>query len=112
LKILAIAALVICGFVFVGDSHARWTPLLDRQPSLGLLARVGAAMTPVMFAYGGWQTASFVAGEMREPRRDLARGIIFGVIGVMLLYMAVNFVYLHALGANGLAQTTTPATSR
>ena len=111
LKILAIAALVVCGLVFVGDSHAQWTPLLDRQRSLGLLASMGAAMTPVMFAYGGWQTASFVAGEMREPRRDLARGIIFGVIGVMLLYMAVNFVCLHALGADGLAQTTTPASS-
>jgi APA family basic amino acid/polyamine antiporter len=72
---------------------------------------MGAAMTPVMFAYGGWQTASFVAGEMREPRRDLARGIIFGVIGVMFLYMAVNFVCLHALGADGLASTTTPASS-
>lgn len=111
LKILAIAALVVCGLVFVGGSHAHWTPLLDRHVSLGLVASMGAAMTPVMFAYGGWQTASFVAGEMREPRRDLARGIIFGVIGVMLLYMAVNFVCLHALGADGLVQTTTPASS-
>lgn len=111
LKILAIAALVVCGLAFVGDSHAQWTPLLDRPPSLGLLASVGAAMTPVMFAYGGWQTASFVAGEMREPRPDLARGIIFGVIGVMFLYTAVNFVCLYALGADGLAQTTTPASS-
>ena len=111
LKILAIAALVVCGLVFVGGSRAQWTPLLDRDVSLGLVASMGAAMTPVMFAYGGWQTASFVAGEMREPRRDLARGIIFGVLGVMLLYMAVNFVCLHALGADGLAQTTTPASS-
>ena len=37
-----------------------------------------------MFAYGGWQTASFVAGEMRDPRRDLARGLLFGVIGVVV----------------------------
>jgi APA family basic amino acid/polyamine antiporter len=111
LKILAIAALVVCGFVFVTGSHSQWTPLLDQHVSTGLVASMGAAMTPVMFAYGGWQTASFVAGEMREPRRDLARGIIFGVIGVMLLYMAVNFVCLHALGADGLAQTTTPASS-
>jgi APA family basic amino acid/polyamine antiporter len=111
LKILAIAALAICGLVFAGNSRATWTPVLDRHMSLGLLASMGAAMTPVMFAYGGWQTASFVAGEMREPRRDLARGIIFGVIGVMILYTAVNFVCLHALGADGLAQTTTPVSS-
>ena len=42
------------------------------------------ALTPVMFAYGGWQTASFVAGEMRDPRRDLARGLLMGVVGVVV----------------------------
>jgi APA family basic amino acid/polyamine antiporter len=78
---------------------------------LGLLTAMGAAMTPVMFAYGGWQTASFVAGEMTDPRRDLARGLLVGVMGVILLYMAVNFVCLYALGPNGLAATTTPASS-
>jgi APA family basic amino acid/polyamine antiporter len=68
-------------------------------------------MTPVMFAYGGWQTASFVAGEMRDPRRDLARGLLVGVCGVVVLYTAVNFVCVYALGAEGLAATTTPASA-
>ena len=111
LKILAIAALIVCGLFFVAAPHMASRPLLDRPVSLGLLAGIGAAMTPVMFAYGGWQTASFVAGEMREPRRDLARGILIGVCGVILLYMAVNFVCLYALGADGLAATDTPASS-
>jgi APA family basic amino acid/polyamine antiporter len=35
----------------------------------------------VLFAYGGWQTASFVAGEMRNPERDLSRGVLIGVLG-------------------------------
>ena len=48
---------------------------------LSTLAAIGAAMTPVMFSYGGWQTSSFVAGEMRNPQRDLARGLLFGVAG-------------------------------
>jgi APA family basic amino acid/polyamine antiporter len=72
---------------------------------------MGAAMTPVMFAYGGWQTASFVSGELTEPRRHLARGLLIGVSGVVLLYTAVNFVYLYVLGADGLAATTTPASA-
>jgi APA family basic amino acid/polyamine antiporter len=72
---------------------------------------MGAALTPVMFAYGGWQTTSFVAGEMRDPRRDLARGLLLGVAGVVLLYTSVSFVCVYALGAEGLAQTTTPATA-
>jgi APA family basic amino acid/polyamine antiporter len=64
-----------------------------------------------MFAYGGWQTASFVAAEMRDPRRDLARGLLFGVIGVILLYTGVAFACVHALGPAGLAETRTPATA-
>jgi APA family basic amino acid/polyamine antiporter len=75
-----------------------------------MLAAIGAAMTPVMFSYGGWQTSSFVAGEMRDPRRDLARGLLFGVAGVVLLYTAVAFVCVHALGPAGLADSKTPAT--
>ena len=55
-------------------------------------------MIPVAFAYGGWQTATFVAGEMRDPRRDLSRGLVAGVIGVVALYLAVNVVCLRVLG--------------
>jgi basic amino acid/polyamine antiporter, APA family len=111
LKILALAALVVGGLFFVGAPRGLSGPILDRPVSLGLLTAVGAAMTPVMFAYGGWQTASFVAGEMRDPRRDLARGLLMGTGGVVLLYLAVNFVYLYAMGADGLAATETPASS-
>jgi APA family basic amino acid/polyamine antiporter len=67
-------------------------------------------MTPVMFSYGGWQTSSFVAGEMRNPQRDLARGLLLGVTGVVLLYTLVAFVCVHALGPAGLADSKTPAT--
>jgi len=66
-------------------------------------------MVPVLFAYGGWQTASFVAGEIREPKKNLPRGLIIGVTGVVILYLAVNVVCLRGLGASGLAATTTPA---
>lgn len=109
LKIGAIAALVCCGVFFVKAPHGLAGPVLDRPASFGLLAAMGAAMTPVMFAYGGWQTASFVSGEMREPRRSLARGLLIGVTGVVVLYTMVNFVYVYVLGHDGLAATKTPA---
>jgi APA family basic amino acid/polyamine antiporter len=111
LKIAALAALVTSGLFFIAEPRSTWSPALDRPLSPGLLTAMGAAMTPVMFAYGGWQTASFIAGEMREPRRDLARGLLIGVVGVVLLYVAVNFVCLYALGAEGLAATRTPAST-
>jgi APA family basic amino acid/polyamine antiporter len=112
LKILALAALVGCGLFAVAEPRAlAGGPLLDRPVSLGLLTAVGAALTPVMFSYGGWQTASFVSGEMREPRRDLPRGLLLGVCGVVLLYALVNVAALRGLGADGLAATKTPASA-
>jgi basic amino acid/polyamine antiporter, APA family len=112
LKILAIAALILCGWLLARAPHGiAVTPALDRPASLGLLTAVGAAMTPVMFAYGGWQTASFVSGEMRDPRRSLARGLLLGTGGVVLLYMIVNLVCLYVLGPEGLAGTKTPASA-
>lgn len=108
MKTGAIAALVVVGLMLGGGSiHP--VPLLDRPASFGLIGAIGAAMIPVAFAYGGWQTATFVAGEMRDPRRDLSRGIIMGVIGVVVLYLSVNVVCLKVLGPEGLDHTATPA---
>jgi basic amino acid/polyamine antiporter, APA family len=108
LKAAAIAALVLVGLAWGGGAfHA--VPLIDRPVNLGLLGAIGAASVPVAFAYGGWQTSTFVAAEMRNPRRDLSRGLIAGVAAVVVLYLAVNFVCLRVLGAQGLDATSTPA---
>ena len=106
LKILAIAILVIAGFFFAQAAPA---PTEANPGSSSSLLAIGGAMTPVMFAYGGWQTASFVAGEMRDPQRDLARGLLLGVAGVILLYCLVAFVCVEGLGPGGLANSKTPA---
>ena len=108
LKVLAIVTLIVCGLTVdtaIGTSGAE----ASRTPGLSTITAFGAAMVPVLFAYGGWQTSSFVAGEMREPRKNLPRGLLIGVSGVIALYLLVNFVYLHALGVSGLASNTTPA---
>jgi APA family basic amino acid/polyamine antiporter len=108
LKIAAIAILVVVGWWF-----APAYPLVAQQEvgpgSTTALAAIGAALTPVMFAYGGWQTSGFVAGEMRNPGRDLARALVLGVSGVILLYCLVAFVCVHALGPTDLAASKTPA---
>lgn len=110
LKMGAIAAMVVAGMV-LGGGTIHPLPLLDRPVSLGLLGAIGAAMIPVGFAYGGWQTSTFVAGEMRHPGRDLSRGLVAGITGVVVLYLAVNVVCLKVLGPEGLAATRTPATA-
>jgi APA family basic amino acid/polyamine antiporter len=108
MKIGAIAILVLAGFWLAPATHAASEGAV--HGSMSTLAAIGAAMTPAMFSYGGWQTSSFVAGEMRNPQRDLGRGLLLGVAGVILLYCAVAFVCVHALGPAGLAASKTPAT--
>jgi basic amino acid/polyamine antiporter, APA family len=111
LKIMAIIALIVCGLLLAEPYGAPATASgqLGQPLSFDLLTAVGAAMVPVLFAYGGWQTASFVAGEIREPKKNLPRGLIIGVTGVVILYLAVNFACVRLLGTSGLAATTTPA---
>src|SRR5688500_16124855 len=106
LKIGVIAALVAAGLLLAPAAPAAPGPAIAGAP-LGLIA----ALTPVMFAYGGWQTSSFIAGEMRDPRRDLARGLLLGVGGVILLYAAVAYVCVHVLGPQGLAESRTPVSA-
>ncbi|HLW77258.1 MAG TPA: amino acid permease [Bryobacteraceae bacterium] len=111
LKTLAIAALVFAGLFIARSAPEAAQGLLDRPMSMDLITAFGAAMTPVLFAYGGWQTTSFVAGEMRESQRDLPRALVIGVCGVIVLYVSVTFVCVRALSAAGLAATTTPASA-
>ncbi|MBZ5533343.1 MAG: amino acid permease [Acidobacteriia bacterium] len=111
IKIVAIAILVGAGAFLVHGVHVPWKPLLDQPVSSGLFSSFGAALVPVVFAYGGWQTASFVAGEMKDPRRDLPRALVLGVVGVALLCTSANYVYVRVLSVNGLALSATPASS-
>lgn len=106
-KIGAIAALVVAG-LWLAPAGAQPT-VPPQAGSVTILAGLGAAMTAVMFSYGGWQTSSFVAGEMRNPQRDLARGLLLGVAGVIILYTAVTFVCVQTLGPQLLADSKTPA---
>lgn len=106
LKILAIAAFAAVGLFAVRSPIAPPTAL----PSAGSAwAAIGFAMVPVLFAYSGWQTSSFMTAELRDPHRTLSRGMLVGVLGVVILYLAVNAACLRALGIQGLAATTTPA---
>ena len=111
LKIGAIAILIGAGLFHVEDSYPVLVPIMEQKPSLDLITALGAAMVPVLFAFGGWQTANFVAAEVKDPAKNLSRALVIGVAGVIALYVGVNFVCVRALGPQGLAATSVPATA-
>jgi APA family basic amino acid/polyamine antiporter len=55
------------------------------------------ALVPILFAYGGWQSCANIAGEIKDPRRNLARANVLGVIAVVALYLSLNLAYLWVL---------------
>lgn len=107
-KLAAILGLVGVG-LFASPPAAATVSATATTAGSGGLGGLATAMVPVLFAYGGWQTSSFVSGEMKNPRRDLPRGLLIGVIGVIVLYLSVTYICLRTLGVDGLAATSTPA---
>ena len=103
----AIGLLVFAGFLAAAAPAA---PAVSAAPlpASGLVA-FGAALVPVFFAYGGYQNSGFAAEELKNPVRDLPRGLLWGVSGVIVLYVSVAWVSVRVLGAAGLAATGTPA---
>ena len=107
LKVAAITALILAGLFIVPQVGFR--PDEARAvASTDPLKAFGAAMIPVVFSYGGWQTANYVAGEIRDPARNLARALLVGVIAVISIYLLVNIACLRALGVEQLGRSLTP----
>ena len=107
-KIVAIAAVIVTALFALHAAAASHAPVVlphDFNPA----AAIGLSLIPVMFTYSGWQTASFMAGEMRESNRSLPLGMLIGVVGVIVLYLGMSAVCLYVLGPQALAATNTPA---
>ena len=106
LKIAAIAIIVAAGFFGpVALHHAGASLPPPQSGAMAALAALGAALIPVFYSYDGWQTAPFIDGEMKHSERALPLGLVLGVLGVVILYVAVTLGGLRMLGAAGLAAT-------
>jgi APA family basic amino acid/polyamine antiporter len=108
LKVVTIAGLVALGVV---APHAHNVVASVPSPVGSALAALGFALVPVMFSYDGYQTANFMTAELREPQKTLPRGLIYGVLLVIVMYLAVNAIDLLVLGEKGLGATATPASA-
>lgn len=104
LKLAAVAALIGVGLA-AGGAPA---PAAAAPAPLNPLA-FGGLLLPVLFSYGGWAYINNIAGEVREPQRNLPRALFFGMLLVAACYLLVNLAYLAVLGHAGLAASSAPA---
>ena len=112
-KFVAMAAFVLLGFVIgKGDwSHFRSqgiSPTMGLHPAQ-LISAMGIALIAVFWAYDGWVYITWVAGEVKEPRRNVPLSMVLGVLAVGAIYIAMNFTYLYALPLKEIAQHETIA---
>ncbi len=106
IKVIVIAALVL-GIFFSGNgSIENFTNALDPKTGTGLLNGIIAAMTGAFFAYDGWVNVTFIAGEIKEPQRNVPRSLFFGVFVCVIVYVLVNQAYLYVLPVEQIAKSS------
>jgi APA family basic amino acid/polyamine antiporter len=111
LKVAALALLIGAG-AFAPAFDGWWTGARPASvDSSTTIVAFGAALIPILFAYGGWQNANYVAEEIENPTRNLPLSLLAGTVTVVIVYVLVNVVYLRSLGLEGLAATVTPAST-
>jgi APA family basic amino acid/polyamine antiporter len=112
-KFAAMAAFVLLGFAIgKGDwSHfrAHGTGLTLGLHPMQLISAMGVALIAVFWAYDGWVYITWVAGEVKEPRRNVPLAMVLGVLVVGAIYMAMNVTYLYALPLTEIAKHETIA---
>jgi APA family basic amino acid/polyamine antiporter len=117
-KLLALFGLMLCGFLFVSDSF--WTQnwqtgfnaMQDFEADgtgwteiggVALLGAIAAAMTGSLFSSDAWNNVTFIAGEIKNPQRNIGLSLFVGTLMVSVLYMLTNMMYLHVLPLDGIA---------
>ncbi|MBI6873801.1 APC family permease [Clostridium aciditolerans] len=106
-KLIPLFAIIIVGLIKGDGGVVRLFPMTAVDHPIG--TSLGSALVATMFAYDGWINVGAIAGEMKNPAKDLPRAIIGGLSLVMAVYLLINVAYLFVLPASALAATKTPA---
>ena len=124
-KLLALFGLMLFGFLLVKDSHwaENWKTGMSSMQDLGtldaagklvpagwgeisgfaLMGAIAAAMTGSIFSSDAWNNVTFIAGEIKNPSRNIGLSLFLGTLIVTFLYVTTNMMYLHALPLQDIA---------
>lgn len=96
-KLIPLALIIIFGLFQSGGVDVTLFPVAPGHEVSGWASAMGAGLIATMYAYDGWIHVGNIAGEMKNPTRDLPRAIAGGLMGIMVIYLLVNYAFLHAL---------------
>lgn len=102
-KLIPLALIVIFGLLQPGGVDLSLFPVTPGVHTGGWATAIGGGLLATMYAYDGWIHVGNIAGEMKNPSRDLPRAITGGLLGIMVIYVLVNFVYLHSMPFGAIA---------
>jgi len=108
-KLLVLAVLIVLGLAYGHGSWRGFHTFLAADGHAGLLTAFGVATVSALWAYDGWNNLSMVAGEVKNPQRNMPLALIGGTLLVLIVYVLVNLAYFHVLPASQILGTRTVA---
>ena len=108
-KLIPLVLIIVFGFIKGGGDNPIVQPLVAE--GISPTGVIGQLLVAILFAYDGWINVGTLAGEMKDPGKDLPKAIIGGLSLVMAVYVVINLAYLWVLPADQLAQYASPASA-
>jgi APA family basic amino acid/polyamine antiporter len=104
-KVIALFALIAVGLILSPPHKENFLPLAGGNTGIDLrfASTFLLALVSALFTYGGWYNVGFVAGEIKNPRRNLPLALLVGTIVVVLIYVLTNYVYANVLSVSAMA---------
>ncbi len=97
-KISAISIVILLGLTLNGGSLNNFYPMIIDKSFFSLVGPLGLAMVAVLWTFDGWIFVTYVAGEVKDPGRNIPLSIIFCMVIVLSIYLALNYVLVYVLG--------------
>ena len=106
-KLIPLFLITIVGFILGRSSAPILTPVVGDGINAG--SALGTTLLAVLFAFEGWTNVGAIAGEMKNPAKDLPRAIVGGVSIIMAVYLLINIAYIRVIPASELMHIESPA---
>ena len=108
-KLIPLFLLMIFGFILGKGDNPIFSPMVGEGKNVG--AVLGSTLLAVLFAFEGWTNVGAIAGEMKNPGKDMPKAIVGGVSIIMAVYFVINMAYLWVIPADQLMTISSPASA-